>query len=339
MTDLTNLQAVIDDLVTKYEQIVRSALVFRSLSDLRADTDATAALAAGTFAIVLEPQVFLVEVATSGTIHHTAASGTGFRVVGHTVTPAMFDAAGDGVTNDAVPLDTALASGAQVLDLAGATYAYSGDFAPAIPVINGVVIDDQAAQDYRLLVEKRLATTDEALAGEPADKVPRISDIEAIVQNALLSQDPRNIVQTAFTGIGYYPAATEQEIAEYTTSIDTLTDNARIRITATLSLETTHNSVLKITRNSAPLFQNDAASPGLRNIGMLPISYDANNETTMTTVCVDVIDTVGAAGSYEYKFIRAGENGALSVNRTLRDSNAIGEERTSSFVILEEIPV
>lgn len=340
-SDLADLSIVIDDFNTKYASITRAQLVFHHLDDLRADGGVgslTAALLAGAAVLILNPVPHILVRVADGVVHATAQSGAMFRVRMDRSSPLFFEAAGDGVQNDAAAFALLEASDAVEIDLLGRDYRVAGSFVTAKPIVNGRVIDDTRTWDFRPLTENRLATTPEAVAGLPADKVARVADIAAIVTAQLAAQAAPNLVQTVYSGTASYASAASLEIAEMTTTITTLKDASRVRVLIRISFERESNGMFFVTRNGVELFSNSAASPGQRTLGIAPVTVDGNTSSTMTQVAIDFIDTVGVAGDYEYRVGVRGQAQPFHLNRTSADTDTNSFERGTSILILEEIP-
>jgi hypothetical protein len=335
--NLTSLEAIVADFVEIYGRLVDAQVGFLRLTDLQADEEYTAALPVGEVVRIADHGGFDMVKVNSGVINFTSASGSGFRVRMDRSSPLYFDAVGDGEVDDTAALDALNQSEASQFDLMGKDYRYVGSYVPSQPIFNGRIIDDDGTQDYRPFTEDRIATVAEAAAGHPPNKVPTIEGIAAIVASLVADVPLRNVVQTLYTSTALYSAQTVTELDVLTTSITTTADNSRVEIKFSASIETNREKVFRITRNGVPIADNTTLSPGNRRVGAFPMPYDDNTQSTMALVSFSLIDTVGAAGDYQYRFIVEGTNGEVAVNRTISDSNSADRERTSSAVILEEI--
>ncbi|MGJ8609682.1 MAG: hypothetical protein ACSHWY_01215 [Octadecabacter sp.] len=335
--NLADASAIAADLVDKHKSITRARLVFHTLDGLRADDDLTGNLLDGALVDVLLPLPCTFEKVSSGTVHVTSASGANFRLSMDTSCPLHLEATGDGVTNDTVELDQVQADTSKQIDLAGRDYRYIGVFAPAKPVFNGRVIDDDETHDYQFLTEDRLATSQEAALGLPADKVVRLEDVATIVATLVSTQIARNIVQTAFTGTNIYSSAIDHDLSELDTTLVVGSAGSKVRVSFSVSYECDHDAVFYITRNGVELYTNDAASPGSRQVGVAPALYDSGVGSTMSHQSIELIDTPPSPGNNTYRLHLRGQSTALAINRTLYDDDANHYERASSFCILEEL--
>lgn len=334
---LASLEAIISEFVGIYDRVVNGQVGFLRLIDLKADESFTANLPDGTIVRIVERGGFDLIVVSSGNVHFSSAAGTQFRVDMERSSPLYFEAVGDGQTDDTIAIDRLLSSGAMEADLFGRDYVYSGTFQTQMRVFNGRIIDDDGAQDYRLLTEDRVATPDEASAGVPENKVASIKSIAEIVASQISTQSLRNIVQNAFLQPALYQAAPIVDLGDLSTSIITAHENSRVKIEGSISLDCNHDAVLKVTRNGVELFNNSEIAPGARLVGMLPIPYDTNTDSTMALLSFSFLDQVAEAGEYEYRFsIQNPGNLPIAINRTFSNSPTIGE-LASSFIILEEI--
>lgn len=335
---ITTLEGIIDAFVTVYNGLVQSQLNFANVTDLLADNGLTGDAPDGEIVRILDFDGFdLVKVA-SGLVHYTAASGATFRLRMDRASPMMLGAIGDGVADDASALDLVLGTDAMEIDLLGRDYVHSGTWAPAIPVFNGRVTDTNGLIDYRLLTEARIATNAEAIAGAPGTKVVSLDGLAALVQTLIDAIPVQNIVQTAFTDIALYAAATSIELAELRTSITIQKDASDVKVTMMISYDRANNAVFRITRNGVDIFQNTEASPGARYIGVASVNWDSDGSSTLQSQTIQFLDrNVGDAGAFEYRIHVEGGSASFALNRTIGDGNGASYERASSFVMLEEI--
>ncbi len=335
---LTNLESVIEDFLVHHNKMVEGQVGYETLAEFLADDDVTAELEIGKLVRILEFGGFDVKRVNMGIVHYTAASGAQFRLAVARASPLMLEAAGDGVTDDAAPLNKLKASNITEIDLQGLDYRFIGTWNTTKPVFNGRIIDDNETHDYSLLTERRIATTAETAAGAPTSKVPTIGGVADLVATQIALIPAPNIVQNLYTQAVLYPADTSVELTALNTAITTAADNARVCIEFTLSFERSENAVFVLQRDGVPVAINTQPSPGDRVIGTLPVPYDTTAANTMQTVSFKMFDTVGVAGEYQYRIMVEGNSQQFALNRTISDANNTSHERATSILILQEFP-
>lgn len=340
-TNLADLQAVVADFVEKHNRAVNSALVFATLADFMADTVLTPALADGAQVLIANYGAALLQkVGEGGDI--LKPSGDRWTVISRRASPRIFGATGDGVTDDETAIRAINQSAnVKVIDLEGLTYAFGTNFfadSNAKVFVNGVIVAANGIDDFTPLRTRDVASAAEADALTPTNKLVDLGGLSDALVAAIAAIPPRNITQVAYSGSTVYTAAASIEIGELAASITTRKDNSKVLVTLTLVYERAPYGVFKLRRNGQEIGSNDgSASPHGRD-GIAPVEYDPAADYTPMAMHLTYLDTVGPAGTYEYRLYCEGTSVALAINRPLYESAAYGT-RGSSFLILEEIEV
>jgi hypothetical protein len=136
-------------------------------------------------------------------------------------------------------------------------------------------------------------------------------------------------------------ANTDTEITALSTTITPKTTTSKILIQAMINSEVQNDSVFRLARvvgASAPVPLGTAAAASNRLTGIAPMSYDLDNNTTMSNTYIQFYDTPGTIQPVTYRFyVRRADNATFFLNRTLRDTDTSSDERASSSVTLLEI--
>ena len=168
---LTQLSALIASLQANGTKLLANDVSFPTIVALQGDVDVTTGMAVGTIVRILEQDGFNLRCVGSDAVTFDYASGSGMRFVVDMVVarPSYFGAVGgdDGVSgpDDRAAIDRAMASGAQLLDLAGGQFYYGAPaFSATIPVVNGMVRSTAALHDYALSSDDLVEALDQLSA-------------------------------------------------------------------------------------------------------------------------------------------------------------------------------
>lgn len=165
--------------------------------------------------------------------------------------------------------------------------------------------------------------------------------IDKIGANSYISQIVQNHVTDPYSYASGGTLASPRELTCLNTSITTVKKESKIAIDVHICMETINNSVLELYRVVDGV-ETKIGSPqqaGSRYFGITIVPFDNNQDSTMSNVEIQYIDTpscdIGKVITYKIKIY--GETGTgYFINRTLTDSDSVIFERATSNVRLTE---
>ena len=142
----------------------------------------------------------------------------------------------------------------------------------------------------------------------------------------------KRVVQNHVTAAKVYAAATDTHLDLLDTAI-TCDAGDKVRITATVSLETNASKVFYLKRNGVEIGSAGAGAYA----GLVAVPYDAENGTTMSSVHFAFIDETPDAGLNTYSLHLRGYSYGVWLNRTVTGESGLdyNSERAASIIILE----
>ncbi len=160
-------------------------------------------------------------------------------------------------------------------------------------------------------------------------------EIVDLATDVLISEKARNYVWIHEKN-PYTFSGTNLQLTPLDVTITPSAVTAEIKLHGVFSIETSTNAVLYIKRDGVEI--GSAPPAGNRLIGLVPVPYDANYSTTLGIVTFLFIDNPNTTAPVTYSFwIRKNTTQATYLNRTRNDANATSRERTTSFVLAEEL--
>lgn len=188
---------------------------------------------------------------------------------------------------------------------------------------------------HQLLNEDDLGSDSDTQAATQRS-IKKYMDDQLKVTNDIL----KNHVSTHSTAANIFSSSSDTHIFYLDTSITPIQANAKINVRFRVSYERNTNGMFYVKRvnpNSSVTEIGSGPGVGSRTPGMVPVTFDNSDSSTMQLAVIDYEDTITQAGVHTYQLWVRGVSASFAFNLTLADSDTTSFERGSSQSFLQEL--